>query len=271
MKRWKHFSQKLLYVLRDRVSVFFERKVPGIEQMKLQVFYGSSWALPAPFSGPSLRGGETRVGDTSNKNACMVRALRIEAEIGGARFHRASHVINVPHVQEATVISAAHPHHAVPRELCTANDETLSQSHECSSRPDEHDVSDRIRPPSTSLTSNLPEKQADSTVLCGGYDLRADLSREVGPICMPISTRLIVVARRLGFDNENVASRDFVYAPSAPLIRRKRSRAWAAFAASASTVSQSCVSNMWPPSLSAAACKSSSRSCRRLVDVSSIV
>ena len=84
-------------------------------------------------------------------------------------------------------ISAAHPHHAVPRELCTANDETLAQSHECSSRPDERDVSDRILPPSTSLTSNLPEKQADSTVLCGGSDLRADLSPEVGPICMPIS------------------------------------------------------------------------------------
>ena len=71
--------------------------------------------------------------------------------------------------------SAVHPHSAAPRALCTANDETLSQSHGCSSRPDERDVSDRIRPPSTSLTSNLPEKPADSTVQCGGSDLQADL------------------------------------------------------------------------------------------------
>ncbi len=62
---------------------------------------------------------------------------------------------------------------------------TQPQSHECSSSPDEHHVSDRIRPPSTSL--NLPENQADSTVLSGGSDLRADLSPDLGPISMPIS------------------------------------------------------------------------------------
>ena len=45
------------------------------------------------------------------------------------------------------------------------------------------------RPAKAATTSNLPEKQADSTVLCGGSDLRADLSPEVGPICMPISTQ----------------------------------------------------------------------------------
>ncbi len=33
-------------------------------------------------------------------------SLRTETEISGARFHRARHVINVPHVQKTTVISA---------------------------------------------------------------------------------------------------------------------------------------------------------------------
>ena len=32
--------------------------------------------------------------------------VRTETEISGARFHRAGHVINVPHVQKTTVISA---------------------------------------------------------------------------------------------------------------------------------------------------------------------
>ncbi len=37
------------------------------------------------------------------------------------------------------------------------------------------------------MTSNLPAKEADSTVQCSGSVLRADLSPEVGPICKPIS------------------------------------------------------------------------------------
>ena len=40
------------------------------------------------------------------KRSTIVTAIRTETEISGARFHRAGHVINVPHVQKTTVISA---------------------------------------------------------------------------------------------------------------------------------------------------------------------
>ena len=36
----------------------------------------------------------------------MRKTFRTETEISGARFHRAGHVKNVPHVQKTTVISA---------------------------------------------------------------------------------------------------------------------------------------------------------------------
>ena len=77
--------------------------------------------------------------------------------------------------------------------ICNANEEIRVRSHECSSRPDEPDVSDRIYPPATSLTSNLPENEADSMVQYGGPDFHADLSPEVGPICKPISTSQLAI------------------------------------------------------------------------------
>ena len=41
--------------------------------------------------------------------------IRTETEISGARFHRAGHVITVPHVQKTTVISAPVLNLAVPK------------------------------------------------------------------------------------------------------------------------------------------------------------
>ena len=44
--------------------------------------------------------------DDARNAAIILDVLGTETEIGGARFHRAGHVINVPHVQKTTVISA---------------------------------------------------------------------------------------------------------------------------------------------------------------------
>ena len=61
------------------------------------------------------QGGTTRRADAVPRTSVAERdagrpssdiGLRTETEISGARFHRAGHVINVPHVQKTTVISA---------------------------------------------------------------------------------------------------------------------------------------------------------------------
>ena len=71
----------------------------------------SSYKIEATFpaSGRDIRWKMATAG-TADLNGIPIgdpqRTLRTETEISGARFHRAGHVINVPHVQKTTVISA---------------------------------------------------------------------------------------------------------------------------------------------------------------------
>lgn len=74
-------------------------------------------------------------------------------------------------------------------EPCDDNDETESQSRECSSRHGELVVSGRNCPPLASLTSNLPKKKADSPIQYGGSILAAGFTPEVGAFCTPIARR----------------------------------------------------------------------------------